>query len=440
MSRGERTSDPAPGWSVRLPVTLGLISLVILVGGFGAWSAMSQIAGAIIAPGRIEVEQNRQVTQHPDGGMVAEVAVREGQRVGAGEVLISLDGTELRSELTIVETQLFELLARQGRLEAERDEAAEVRFVPELMTLLPERDSVRDIVEGQRRLFHARRESMARQIEQMRQRQAQIASQIEGISAQRAALDIQLALIGQELEAQQDLLAKGLAQVGRVLALQREQARLQGQIGDLTARTAEARERSTEIDTEILRLETTGREEAITELRDVRFRAFELIERRQAIREKLARLEIRAPVGGIVYGLTVFGPGAVVRAAEPVLSIVPQDRPLVVSAQIDPIHIDSVFGGQPAVLRFSAFDARTTPEIMAHVVKVSADAFTDEATGRSYYRVELLPDAGEMDKLGDLQLIPGMPVEAFIRTADRSPLVYLVKPLTDYFNRAFREG
>jgi len=440
MSRDAGQPDPTPGWSVRLPVTLGLIGLVILVGGFGAWSVMSQIAGAIIATGRIEVEQNRQVTQHPDGGMVAEVSAREGQPVEAGDLLIRLDGSELRSELTIVETQLFELMARQGRLEAERDQADAVHFDAELTALLPENESVRDIVDGQVRLFHARRDSMARQIEQLRQRQAQIANQLDGLSAQRAALDIQVDLIGQELTAQQDLLAKGLAQVGRVLALQREEARLVGQIGDLTARAAEARERSTEIDTEILRLQTTQREEAITELRDVRFRAFELMERRQAISKRLSRLDIRAPVGGRVYGLTVFGPGAVVRAAEPVLSIVPQDRPLVVAARVDPIHIDSVYGGQSAVLRFSAFDARTTPEIMGRVVKVSADAFTDETTGASYYRVELVPDEGEMEKLGDVALVPGMPVEAYIRTVDRSPLVYLVKPLTDYFNRAFREG
>ncbi|PKP84537.1 MAG: HlyD family type I secretion periplasmic adaptor subunit [Alphaproteobacteria bacterium HGW-Alphaproteobacteria-2] len=427
-------------WSARFPLTLGAAALALLLGGFGLWSVEARIAGAIIASGRVEVEQNRQAVQHPDGGMVAEVLVAEGGNVAAGAALIRLDPSLLESERAIVEAQLLELLARDARLLAERDDAAALAPDGELVAAALADADPREMLQGQERLFAARRESLARQISQLRQRQGQIARQIEGIAAQQAALDTQLALIGEELSAQKDLLAKGLAQVGRVLALQREEARLAGEIGDLLAREAEARERASEIDTQILSLESTRREEAISELRDLRARLFELRERRRALDARLSRLEIRAPVAGAVHGLAVFGPGAVVRAAEPVLAIVPGDRPLVVTARVFATDIDSVHGGQEARLRFPAFDARETPDVPGAVVKISADAFTDESTGTSFYRVEVAPDPAAMTALGGVTLLPGMPVEVYLRTAERSPLGYLVKPLADYFNRAFRDG
>ena len=221
---------------------------------------------------------------------------------------------------------------------------------------------------------------------------------------------------------------------------QREQARLLGQVGELQASAAQAEGRITEIEIEKLKLVTTRREQAITELRDLQYRELELAERRQSLRQQLDRLDIRAPVSGVVYGLTVFAERSVIRAADPVLYLVPQDRPLVVAARIDPIHRDEVYVGQPVTLRFATFDARTTPELYGTVMQVSADAFTDEQAGASFYRAEMVLNEGENEKLGDLRIVPGMPVEAFIRTSDRTPLAYLLKPLTDYFNRAFRES
>ncbi len=226
-----------------------------------------------------------------------------------------------------------------------------------------------------------------------------------------------------------------------MLALQREDAQLRGRMGELAASKAQAEGRITELDLEILKLATTRREEAITRLRDLRVRELELTEKRNAAREKLARLDIRAPVSGVVYGLTVFGPQSVIRPAEPILYIVPQDRPLVIAGRLPPIHVDEVYPGQEAELRFPAFNARTTPDLKGRVAKLSADAFVDERTGLPYYRVEIVLDEGEMTKLGpDVALVPGMPVEAFMRTADRTPLAYLVKPFTDYFRKAFRES
>ncbi|KCV82220.1 Type I secretion membrane fusion protein, HlyD family [Actibacterium atlanticum] len=419
---------------------LGFITLVILLGGFGGWSVFSRIAGAVVAGGQVKVEQNRQVVQHPDGGVVDLVSVREGDVVKAGDVLVVLDAVQLQSELTIVENQLFELLARRGRLEAERDDRDAIVYRAELQEAAQSDPDVAEITDGQSRLFVARNESNAKALEQLEKQRAQIADQVRGIEAQQEALVSQLALIRQELDDQKSLLEKGLAQASRVLSLQREEARLQGQVGELTASAAQAQGRITETEIEMLRLGTQRREDAITTLRDLQFRELELAERRTSLRAQLDRLEIRAPVGGIVYGLTVFAERAVIRPADPVLYLVPQDRPLVIDARIETIHIDEVFVGQPVTLRFAAFDNRTTPELTGTVLKLSADAFTDERTNASFYSAEIVLDAGQIEELGNNKIVPGMPVEVFIRTAERSPLAYLVKPLTDYFNRAFRES
>ncbi|ALG89081.1 MULTISPECIES: HlyD family type I secretion periplasmic adaptor subunit [Actibacterium] len=433
------TRPNATPWPARRPLLIGFLALALLIGGFGTWSVVASISGAIVASGRVEVDQNRQVVQHPDGGVVARLEVEEGDLVEAGDVLIALDASLLHSELSIVESQLFELMSRRGRLRAERDGAPSVRFDDDLMEIAATRPEVQELTDGQSRLFAARAETLAKEGAQLEKRRGQIADQVIGIVAQQDALESQLALIRQELETQQGLLDKGLAQASRVLSLQREEARLRGEVGELTASVAQAQGRITELDIEILKLQTTRREEAITELRELQYRELELAERRQSLLEQLDRLEIRAPVSGIVYGLTVFTPRSVIRAAEPVLYLVPQDRPLVIAARVDPIHVDEVFVGQPVNLRFATFDARTTPELFGQVTKVSADAFVDDRTQQSYYRAEIILSEGEADKLGELKIVPGMPVETFIRTADRSPLAYLVKPLAEYFNRAFRE-
>lgn len=426
-------------WSARGPLLLGFVTLVLLVGGLGAWSVVTTLSGAIVASGQIEVEQNRQVVQHPDGGVVAEILVSEGSVVTAGDMLIRLDGTLLQSELSIVENQLFELLARRGRLEAERDGAAAVTFPAELTETAKVRPDVQEVADGQVRMFAARAETLGQLIEQRGKRIAQIASQIEGITAQSASVTSQIALVRQELVGQQELLAKGLVQVARVLALERELARLEGQAGELTAARAEAEGAMTEIEIETVGLSSQRREDALTELRDVAARELELAERRRALVEQIARLDIRAPVSGIVLSMAVTTPRSVVRPAEPVLYIIPQDRPLVIAVRVPTIHVDQVHVGQDVRLLFSAFTSRTTPELQGRVVKVSADALTDERTQVPYYRTEISINPGEVDRFDGQVLVPGMPVEAFIRTDDRTPLSYLVKPFTDYFNRAFRE-
>ena len=430
------SDNPKQRWSTTGPMTLGLIALLVLVGGFGTWAVMAQITGAVIASGQIEVDRNRQVIQHPDGGVVDVILVQEGDAVVKGDTLIRLDASLLKSELAVVEGQLFEIIASRGRLEAERDGETALTFDP-LLSDVPQGPS---LIAGQTRLFDARLESNMRAIEQLQQQRAQISSQISGIGAQQTALATQSDLIQQELTDQQTLLRQQLIQASRVLALQRQEANLLGRVGELTASTAQAAERQTEIEIKILTLASTRREEAITRLRDLQYNELELSERSRTLRQRLDRLDLRAPVSGIVYGMQVFAEQSVIRGAEPVMFLVPQDRPLVIATKVQPTDIDQIHLGQDVTLRFSAFDQRRTPELMGTVTLVSADIFLDDSTQVSYYQAQVQLNECKAEKLPeDMVLIPGMPVEAFVRTADRSPMDYLLKPLADYFAKAFRE-
>ena len=426
-------------WKATGPLLVGGLALVALVGFLGVWSVQSRIAGAVIASGMIQVETNRQILQHPQGGVVGELFVKDGDSVSAGDVVLRFDDKQLRSELAIIEGQLFELLARKSRLQAERDGLNTLPPPDALLAEAATNPDVQALIDGQQRLFEARADSLEQSAELIAEQIAQAENQIEGTNAQLQALATQSELIESELTDTQSLFEKGLTPASRVSALQREQARLLGEIGSLTANAAQLRGQIAALNIERIALTTRLREEAISTLRDLQFQEVELVQRRLSTIETLSRTELRAPVAGVVYDSRVFALQSVVSPAEPIMYIIPQDQPMVVSARIDPIHIDQVYVGQQASLRFAAFDQRLTPEVFGRVTKLSADVFTDQATGISYYQVELIPSEGEMQKLGDQTLLPGMPVEAFIKTAERSPLNYLVKPLAVYFTRAFRE-
>lgn len=409
--------------SFRGPTVLGLATLAALVLGFLLWAAVTPLSGAIIAPGRIEVERNRQALQHPDGGVVAAVLVAEGDQVQAGQPLIRLDGAALRSDLAIVDGRLAELAARTARLVAERDGLT----LPDL--------PASPAAEAERRLFHARLASLTEASAQLARRIDQTRAQADGIAAQRAAVAAQVALIDQELAAQRQLQAKGLSHSATLLALKREAARLAGQLGELDAALARTKGQATEIEIQITTLQTLRREDAAAELRQIGPEVQELAERRRALVQRIDRLDLRAPVAGIVLGLQITTPGAVLRPAESVLHIVPQDRPLVVAARIPPIHIDEVRAGQSAELVLTALASRDRPRLTGRVVRVSADALADPQTGAAYYLAEIAPDPGAHPDLR-----PGMPVEVYLLTGTRTPLAYLTAPLAAYFQRAFRES
>lgn len=427
-------------WSAKRHLFAGFVTLVFLVFGFGSWSTFAQISGAIVAQGRFETDHRHQIVQHQSGGTVAEILVDEGDSVTAGDLLVKLDDMQLASQLTIVETQLFEMIARRARLQAEQDEANIIRFDDELLSAGVLDPNIYEITKGQTNLFFARRESVRQEIEQLSKRKEQIEEEIIGLSSQEQSVIKQLDLNEEELVNQKSLLSRQLIPVGPVLQLEREAARLQGQLGELASSKSQAEGRITEISIEQLTLATRNRENSIVELRDLRSRELELIERRSALRHEIDQLAIRAPSSGIVYDMKFRTPRSVVRPAETLMHLVPQDRPLVIAARVDLAHIDELVLGQEVTLRLSTLDQRSSPELYGEVVRISADTFEDNVTGQNYYRVEIALKLGELEKLPDPSvLVSGMPVETYIKTSERSPIIYLIKPLTDYFSRAFRE-
>lgn len=425
--------------SALLPMAIGYLALLALVGGLGYWSATAQIAGAVIAPGVVQVQTNRQIVQHLEGGVVAEILAKDGDYVESGEVLLRLDGTRLRSELTIVEGKLQEVRARSARLEAERDNSEIITYPDELLVLAEASPAIANQLLGQSQLYLATRATQSLETDLLGEQIEQIGNRLEGTNAQLDALLTQRELIAEELENQQALLARGLAQASRVMDLRGNEASVLGQIGKTNAEIAELKGQEAGLRIELVRVASQRQEEAISELRDLRLNEIELAERQGSLTDVLSHLEVRSPVSGIIYGSEVFANQSVVKAGAPIMYVIPQDQPLVISARVDSISIDQVKLGQDASFRFPVFDIRMTPELLGYVSRVSADILTDESSGLAYYAVELLPKEGELDKLGDQVLLPGMPVEAFLKTGDRSPLSYLVKPFTDYFVRAFRE-
>ena len=454
------------------PLLLGFLTLLALAGGLFGWGTFATLSGAIIAAGQVEVETRDQMVEHIDGGTVGEILVRDGDRVAAGDVLIGLDDTLLRSEEAMLRAAHAELAARGNRLEAEFRDADAIVWGTELAALAESEATVQAILDGQQRLFEARRNSRAGQVAQLRERIGQMHQQIAGLEAQQEALIRQSGFIARELEAQRSLSNRGLTDLPQLLRLERAAAGLDGQGGDIAARIAEGRGRIAEINIQILQIGTQRIEEAEGQAREVQAEENQVWERLAGIRERLGRLEVRAPVSGEVVGMQVFALREVVRPGEPILRIVPEDAALVVLARLQPIYVDQVYAGQVAVLRFSAFPSRTTPRFQGRIVRVSADAARDERTGMSWYELELaMGDALEAesdatawlraaaDWLGDrfpwaasplsvepgaghardLALAPGMPVEVHIRTGERSPLSYLAKPFTDYFSRSMRE-
>ena len=431
-------TKPSQPWSAVRPLFWGFATLALVVGGLGAWSVFTTLSGAIISHGQIEVSQKRQVVQHPDGGVVRDILVREGMEVAAGDVLMRLDGSDLQSELAIVEDQLVELGARRARLDAQSKAAPSLVFPLDLVRAAKASDGA-EILAGQQSLFANQAEILAQTINQRQNGIRQIDSQIEGLAAQQDAIRTQIGLLETELATLHELLDKGLVQSARVSSLDRELAQLKGRLGELTSARAEASERITEIEIELTAIATQQLEKAENELRDVVARLSEIEERKRALIKKMSRLEIRSPSSGLIIGLQVTTPNAVIRAADALMYIVPQDRPLLVAARVPVTHVDEVHSGQVVRLVFSALPSRLMPELFGKVTLVSADALSDERTGQSYFRAEVALDRATLRALGDVQLMPGMPVDVYIRTGDRTPLSYLMKPFTDYFRAAFRE-
>lgn len=419
---------------------IGFLTVFVLIFGFGAWSVFTRISGAVVGLGVVEVETKRQMVQHATGGVVGKILVKEGQEVKAGDTLIVFDDTFDRAELKVIESQLFPLLGTRARLTAEQDEAPAPNFDPELAERARTNPTEAEIVRSQTELLKARRLTRDQQIEQLRERQTQVRQQIEGLNSRVAGLSKQIELIEGDLKGQKELLAKGLTQRARVTALERDLTEARGNVEEAKASIAESNARIAEVQLALINVSAQMREEAIKELNDTDARVAELRERRNSILETLSRVEVKAPMSGKVFNNQIHALRQVVRSAEPIMEIVPVNVKLVISVQIPPGQIDQVHMNQKAVIRFETFDRRRTPDLRGTVRRVAADIITNERTGQSFYTVQLTIDPGEEKFLGpQAEIIPGMPVEAFIQTTQRSPFDYLVRPLTSYFGKSMLE-
>ncbi len=427
-------------WATKRYSWLAALAAVALLGGLGGWATLAELSGAVIALGEVRVESNRQVVQHPFGGLVGEILVRDGDRVQAQDALIRLDATRLKAERAILQNRLDETRARQSRLRAERDSEASIPYAEDFVERAVTHPSVGEILKGQERLFIARAETHSRARAQLRSRIVQIRDEIAGLEGQVAAATEQREIIRADLARLETVLAQGYVRQERVSNLKLEETRINRDIASFISQIAAAHSRIGENEIALVRLDAERMEDVVTELRDLGAQLSELQDELVKIDDQLARTEIRAPVAGVVHASTIHTIGAVIQPAQPILFIVPQAERLIVEARVEPAAIDQLYTGQIATVRFPAFNARTTPELEGVLHKVSADRMVDETTGLSYYLAEIFIAPRELSRLAGLTLIPGMPAETHIRTTARTPLSYLLKPLLDNFQRALREG
>lgn len=430
---------PTAQGSIRRHLALSLALGAVLVVGVGGWATFTQISGAVIAPGQLVVESDVKKVQHPTGGVVGELRVRDGMRVKAGDILIRLDETQTRANLDIILKALDELAARRARDEAERDGAAAITFPPELLARRDGDPAVAHLIEGETRLFNARVAGREGQKAQLRERVQQLREEIKGLTEQVAAKAREVGFITGELQGVRELYAKNLVPLARVNALERDAARLDGERGQLLAATASARGKIAETELQILQIDGDMRTETGKDLAEIRGKWSEYVEKRVAAEDQLKRVDMRAPQSGTVHQLTVHTIGGLVTPSEPAMLIVPEADQLAVEVKIQPQDIDNVRLDQAAVLRFSAFNQRTTPEIDGVVSRVSADVTSDPKTGMSYYTARIRVPEDQKERLGAARLVPGMPVETFMQLGNRSVLSYLTKPLTDQIAKAWRE-
>jgi HlyD family secretion protein len=424
--------------SIRLHLIVGLAVVALLAGGLGGWASTAELSGALIAPGSIVVESSVKKVQHPTGGVVGEVLARDGDLVKAGDVVVRLDDTVTRASLAIVTKNLDGLWARAARLEAEQQGLAKIVFPPMLLERADDPD-VKNVMASETKLFEVRTTGRTGQKAQLRERVTQLNEEIAGLAAQQKAKDQEIALVDQELVGVRGLYDQHLVQLTRLTTLERDAARLAGERAQYVASMAQAKGKITETELQIIQVDKDLVSDVSKDLRETNDKIGEFVERKVTAEDQLRRTDIRAPQDGMVEQSTVHTVGGVVTAGDAIMLIVPQADDLQVEAKVNPQDIDKLQIGQKTLLRLSAFNQRTTPELNGVVSRVSPDVTTDQRTGQSYYTIRVSMPPQEVARLGEVKLIPGMPVEAFVQTGDRTLMSYLVKPLKDQLMRAFRE-
>lgn len=424
-------------FSARQLLVIGWIIVGTVFGGLAAWSILAPFEGAVIAQGQISVESNRQAVQHLEGGIVDEIFVREFDTVEKGQPLLRLDSTQINARLQSLEARLFELLGEEARLNAELNSAETLALRPGL-AFIKDAEELEGILEEQSSLMRTRRDGIRKQLSILQQRIAQNEVRISGMEREIETKDVQIGLAGDEIGRLEQLYERGHATLTRILALKREQARVEGDREALISEIAATKVRIGEAEIEQQQLERNFREEVQTRLRDTKTQIAELLEERASLTDRMERTVISAPSSGRVIGVQAHTVGGVITQSQPVMYIVPQDDKLVATIQIQPIDIDKVAVGQPATLRFTSFNQNETPVVKSTVEKISADVFSISETGRTYYEAVIEIDTDDLSTV-PTALLPGMPVEAMLTTERRDVLSYLIKPLTDSFSRTFRE-
>jgi HlyD family secretion protein len=423
---------------MRRHLLVAVVVVCILVIGVGGWGTTAVISGAVVASGSLVVDSNVKKVQHPTGGIVGELRVRDGDHVRAGDIVVRLDETVTRANLAIVRKGLDELMARKARLESERDGWDTIVFPAQLVAGASDPDRAA-AMDSERKLFNLRKTARSGQKAQLRERVAQLGEEIAGLTAQQNSKSKEISLVERELAGVRDLWSKNLVQINRLTALEREAARLDGERGQLVAAAAQAKGKVAETALQILQIDQDIASEVAKELREVDGKIGEFVERKVTAEDQLKRIDVRAPQDGTVFQLAVHTVGGVITASDPIMLIVPEADNLAVEVKVNPQDIDQLQLNQKAILRFTSFNARTTPEIEGVVTRISADISTDQRTGLSYYTIRIGMPAEQIARLGEVTLVPGMPVEAFVQTGERTVMSYLIKPLYDQFTRAFRE-
>jgi HlyD family secretion protein len=443
---GLADNDNAPGESMTLrtgraferELRTGLRVLIAVVLLAGGWTVLMPLAGAVVVPGNLVVQSNVKTIQHPTGGVVAEIAVHNGMRVGAGDLLLRLDATQAQASLQMVSKQLDEVRARITRLVAERDDLAQLEMPAELAARSGG-GTVKTLLASEESLFKARANARRSQTDLLQSRVSQLGEEIAGLDAQVESKTKQLELIAGELTGVQDLYDKRLVPLTRLTTLQRESARIEGERGQLMSAIAETKAKIGEAQLQIVRLDQDFRTDVVKELGESQGKEAELIERGVAARDLLDRIEIRSPTSGVIHQLSAHTVGGVIRAGDAIMEVVPDLDELQIEARLQPNDIDQVRMGQKAFIRFSAFNQRVTPQLDGIVSYVSADTSRDQQTNASYFTVRVTLPEEERRRLAGLQLVSGMPAEVFMQTGSRTMMSYLLKPITDQLQRAFVE-
>jgi HlyD family secretion protein len=426
--------------SIQRYLLAGIILAALLTFGIGGWAATTELSSAVIAQGSLVVDSSVKKVQHPSGGVVSELRVRNGDRVRAGDILLRLDETQTRAAASIITKNVDELLAREARLETERDNAREITFPPTLLD--PARQTDADAaraIAAERSLFNLRRQAREGQKSQLKERSAQLQEEIKGYSGQLEAKKKEVEFIQKELEGVRTLWEKRLVPISRITALERDGARIEGERSQLTGLIAQSKGKIAEIELQVIQIDQDLRSEVGKDLVEVRSKLSELAERKTAAVDQLKRIDVRAPQSGVIHQLAVHTVGGVIAPGEQIMLVVPDADTLTVEVRIAPQEIDHIYPGQAAILKFSAFNQHTTPEITGEVNVVSADLSQDQRTGNNYYTARVGLKADELKRLGGVKLIPGMPVDAYIQMGGRTALSYLMKPLRDQASKAFKE-